>query len=119
MVLALNHLTVPWSAHTSQGMFSLGTLLQRNACFSYRVRENRHTTPLWSDLRLAQHGAWARVGVRWFDGMAGGPITPCALRAGTPRLYRYLLAPPDRVIGAGWLVAPHALAIGEGGYPTG
>lgn len=70
-------------------------------------------------MRLAQHGAWARVGVRWFYGMAGGPITPCALQGGNLRLSLYLHAPPDLVIGAGRLVAPPALAIGEGGYPAG
>lgn len=59
------------------------------------------------------------MGVRWFYGMAGGPITPCALQGGNLRLYRYLRAPPDQVIGAGRLAAPPALANGEGGYPAG
>jgi hypothetical protein len=54
--------------------------------------------------------------VLWHDGRTHAP---CALQAGTLRLYLYLHAPPDLVIGAGRLAALHALAIGAGGYPTG
>jgi len=54
--------------------------------------------------------------VLWHDGRTHAP---CALQAGTLLLYRYLHAPPDRVIGAGRLAGLHALANGEGGYPAG
>lgn len=54
--------------------------------------------------------------VLWHDGRTHAP---CALQAGTLRLYLYLRAPPDLDNGEGRLAAPHALAIGEGGLPEG